>query len=230
MRQHFQDFIPSCRDPTYCEVDPPRGPASIIQPESWPEPGTWRFLDGNELEFKCPESCEHDIFHSIFGDDLDYFQIDMKFPDPEEDIGDWSSSFYVACGWNKQWEPNVIPECVDTRQCSKPPPGTQSVISGTSFLKLFICSYFHKRNVCLMSLEYDSFPNRRSQGIGATFWYQCSFGNFRMRNGTITSIFFLTCVGDSYGNAPEWQPYYMFYPFPECQILRKYSNKKNLVM
>ena len=51
-----------------------------------------------------------------------FFAVYRFKDDNEKDKTKWSRTIDVKCGWEKQWDPPILPPCVDPRGCPLPPP------------------------------------------------------------------------------------------------------------
>ena len=68
-----------------------------------PSRGTLKFEDGEVVTY----TCTNPIYR--FKDD------------DQKDKTQWSRTLDVKCGWEKQWDPPILPPCVDPRGCPLPP-------------------------------------------------------------------------------------------------------------
>ena len=172
----------SCFDPTYCPQDPPV-PLELNAFYEVPPRGTLKYEDGETVRY----TCENTIY---------------RFPNKDVPKDEWVDTFDVVCGWENQWDPPVVPGCVDPRGCQEPPLRTDRIWG----------SYEDTYG----SLE-----------VGSLYWYECRKGVFEMQDGTQKQSIDLICINDPNGGPPYFYPPYEHdtNPFPPCVILRKYKSE-----
>ena len=98
----FHEIYYSCFDPTYCPTDPPIPLVTNSFYENPPR-GTLKFEDGENVRYTCANSI-------------------YRFADPDLPKEEWKDYVDVVCGWDNQWDPPIVPGCVDPRGCQAPPP------------------------------------------------------------------------------------------------------------
>jgi hypothetical protein len=59
------------------------------------------------LPFSCTQVKHNEYFH--------IFHSDTVFPEVNTKYEDMKNILQVRCGQGKQWEPSVVPECIDYR-------------------------------------------------------------------------------------------------------------------
>ncbi|TRY71799.1 hypothetical protein TCAL_10551, partial [Tigriopus californicus] len=175
----FQGFIPSCLDPTYCLTDPPMPPKGVSS-DPFPPLGEWKFEDQLELTY----TCDHP---------------ELRFPNDEFPPESWNLTLGVRCGWDQTWDPPVVPQCADPRQCEAPPNGNEVVFAQWDHI--------------------DEKDKRLSNG--SKYWYQCQSGVFMLENEIEADFFELTCFNEGSGAKPYWIPVLLYNPFPKCVLKGK---------
>ena len=145
--------------------------------------GSMKYQDGESVTY----TCLNDIY---------------RFPQEDNTPKDqWENTLDVVCGWENQWDPPIVPGCVDPRGCELPPPRNERI--------------------------WGSFEDTNGLGsldVGSSYWYECRDGVFEDTDGIQKPFIELFCVNDPYGGPPYWFPLYDhdINPFPKCVVVRKY--------